>query len=161
MSEKLMYNELIENIIKENPSKDNLNRLKSKLCLKYKIKRHPTDIQILMNANEKQIKRLKLQTKPTRTLSGVAVIAVMSKSYKCPHGKCTMCPGGPNSKQGNIPQSYTGKEPATMRGIRNNFDPYRQVMNRLEHYIVMGQNPEKIELIIMGEIGRASCRERV
>ena len=35
-----------------------------------------------------------------------------------------------------------------MRALRNEFDPYRQVMNRLEHYIAMGQNPEKVELII-------------
>ena len=61
-----------------------------------------------------------------------------------------MCPGGPASPFGDIPQSYTGKEPATMRAIRNEYDPYMQVMNRLEHYVVMGQNPEKVELIIMG-----------
>ena len=37
-----------------------------------------------------------------------------------------------------------------MRGIRNNYDAYLQVMNRLEQYIALGQNRDKVELIIMG-----------
>jgi elongator complex protein 3 len=103
-----------------------------------------------LHATPEQANKLKLITKPTRTISGVAVVAVMSYPFSCPHGKCLMCPGGPASIYGDVPQSYTGKEPATMRALRNKFDPYFQVMNRLEHYIVMGQSPEKIELIIMG-----------
>lgn len=145
-----MYDELIKTIIKKKPSKAELNRLKNKLCRKYNVKEHPSNIQIFLHADEKQAKKLKLVTKPTRTISGVAVVAVMSYPYKCPHGKCLMCPGGPSSFFGDVPQSYTGKEPATMRALRNNFDPYMQVMNRLEHYVVMGQNPEKVELIVMG-----------
>ncbi|MEE9525621.1 MAG: tRNA uridine(34) 5-carboxymethylaminomethyl modification radical SAM/GNAT enzyme Elp3 [Candidatus Woesearchaeota archaeon] len=147
---KQLYQELIQNIIEKHPTKIQLNRLKHKLCKKYKVKKHPTDIQILLHATPTQARKLKLITKPTRTISGVAVVAVMSYPFSCPHGKCLMCPGGPASPQGDIPQSYTGKEPATMRALRNEFDPYRQIMNRLEHYIVMGQNPEKVELIIMG-----------
>ncbi|MBR9692170.1 tRNA uridine(34) 5-carboxymethylaminomethyl modification radical SAM/GNAT enzyme Elp3 [Candidatus Woesearchaeota archaeon] len=150
MSQELIYKELIETIIKEHPSKIRLNRLKHSICRKYKVKKHPTDIQILLHATSTQANKLKLITKPTRTISGVAVVAVMSYPFSCPHGKCLMCPGGPDSVYGNVPQSYTGKEPATMRALRNEFDPYRQVMNRLEHYIVMGQSPEKVELIIMG-----------
>ena len=37
-----------------------------------------------------------------------------------------------------------------MRGIRNDYDPYRIIFNRLEQYIVMGQNPDKVDQIIMG-----------
>jgi len=37
-----------------------------------------------------------------------------------------------------------------MRAIRNHFDPYLQVFNRLEHYILMKHIPNKVELIIMG-----------
>jgi len=37
-----------------------------------------------------------------------------------------------------------------MRGLRNNFDPYLQIFNRLEQYVLLGHNFEKIELIIMG-----------
>jgi len=150
MSKQQLFQELIETIIKERPSKNKLGSIKNKLCRKYKIKQPPTDIQILLHATPEQAEKLKLITKPTRTISGVAVVAVMSYPFSCPHGKCLMCPGGPASIYGDIPQSYTGKEPATMRALRNKFDPYLQVMNRLEHYVVMGQSPEKIELIIMG-----------
>ncbi|MEK6845789.1 MAG: tRNA uridine(34) 5-carboxymethylaminomethyl modification radical SAM/GNAT enzyme Elp3, partial [Nanoarchaeota archaeon] len=73
-----------------------------------------------------------------------------TKPFPCPHGKCIMCPGGVDSAFGDVPQSYTGREPATMRGIRNNFDPYLQVFNRLEQYILQGHNCDKVELIIMG-----------
>ena len=148
--EKEFYNELIKTLLKKKLSKLDLHKLKVKLCKKYKIKKIPTDIQVLLHAAPSQINKLKLITKPTRTISGVAVIAVMSYPFSCPHGKCLMCPGGPASIFGDIPQSYTGKEPATMRAIRNEFDAYLQVMNRLEHYIVMGHVPDKVELIVMG-----------
>ena len=148
--EKTFYNELIETLLKKKFSKQDLHKLKIKLCKKHKVKKIPTDIQILLHANPEQISKLNLITKPTRTISGVAVIAVMSYPFSCPHGKCTVCPGGPSSIFGDVPQSYTGKEPATMRAIRNNYNAYLQVMNRLEHYIVMGHVPDKVELIVMG-----------
>lgn len=145
-----MYKEIINTIIEKNPSKSELNRLKNRVCTKYGVKKHPTDIQILLYATPAQARKLNLVTKPTRTISGVAVVAAMSYPFSCPHGKCLMCPGGPASVFGDVPQSYTGKEPATMRALRNKFDPYMQVFNRLEHYVVMGQSPEKVELIVMG-----------
>jgi elongator complex protein 3 len=135
------------------------------LCKKYKIEQPPTEIDIFMHADKRQTKELRkpeimevMQTKPTRTASGVAVVAVMTKPFQCPHqtrkdgnGKpCIYCPGGPASFFGDVPQSYTGKEPATLRGLRNNFDPYMQIFNRLEQYIVSGHAPEKIELVVMG-----------
>ena len=126
-------------------------KLKMKLCKKHGIQKIPTNIEILLNAPPDKYHKLKsLMTKPTRTLSGVAVVAIMTRPAACPHGKCTTCPGGPDSVFGDVPQSYTGKEPATRRAIRNKFDPYLQVMNRLEQYIGTGHVPEKIELIIMG-----------
>ncbi len=142
------YKELIEIIKKEKPSKEKLNKIKIRLCNKYRLGRIPTDIEILINAKKED--HLKLVTKPTRTLSGVAVIAIMTSPKKCPHGKCIYCPGGVDSYFGSVPQSYTGKEPATMRAIRNKYDPYLQIFNRLEQYILLGHVPEKIEVIIMG-----------
>lgn len=144
------YQELVETVRKKRLSKKELYQLKRELCKKYKVGNIPTDIQILLHANPADIGRLGLVTKPVRTISGVAVVAVMSKPNKCPHGKCIMCPGGVDSAFGDVPQSYTGKEPATMRAIRNRYDSYSQVFNRLEHYIVMGHVPEKVELIVMG-----------
>jgi elongator complex protein 3 len=88
-----------------------------------------------------------IMKKPTRSLSGVSVVAVMTKPFPCPHGRCDYCPGGPES---GSPQSYTGKEPAARRGAMNNYDPYKQVTNRLQQYVEAGHEPEKIELIVMG-----------
>lgn len=146
------FEEIIEYVKEHKPSKDKLAKEKVRLCSKHKLDKIPTDIEVLLHADKRDIAFLKkyLQTKPTRTISGVAVIAIMTKPFKCPHGKCFMCPGGLSSEFGDVPQSYTGKEPATLRAIRNNYDSYLQVFNRLEQYVVLGQNPEKVELIVMG-----------
>lgn len=143
--------DLIEAAKADSFSNDEFTKLKMKLCKLYRLPKMPTNIEILMSAEAADVTELKnLVTKPTRSLSGVAVVAVMTKPHKCPHGKCITCPGGVDSEFGDVPQSYTGTEPATMRGMRNNYDPYIQIMNRLEQYIVTGHVPDKVELIIMG-----------
>ena len=126
--------------------------IRDNLAKEHKPTKFPSLIEILINAPEDKIEELKkiLITKPTRSASGVAPVAIMTKPIPCPHGKCIYCPGGPDSRFGNVPQSYTGGEPATMRGIRNKFDPYLQIFNRLEQYALLGHNFDKIELIIMG-----------
>ncbi len=146
------YDKITKYVLENKPSKDELAKEKVRLCKQLKVSKIPTDIEIYLNADDDKISTLKplLKTKPMRTGSGVAVVAIMTAPFKCPHGKCTYCPGGPNSYFGDVPQSYTGNEPATMRGIRNDYDAYLQVMNRLEQYIAIGQNPDKVELIIMG-----------
>jgi elongator complex protein 3 len=90
-----------------------------------------------------------LLRKPTRTLSGVAVVAVMTSPYSCPHGKCIFCPGGPDHISPS-PQSYTGREPAAMRGAQHDFDPFLQTMNRIGQLQAIGHETDKIDLIIMG-----------
>jgi len=146
------YSEIIDWIKEHRPDKEKLSKHKKDLCKKYKIKDIPTDINIYLNANPEDAKIIRtcLQTKPMRTGSGVTVIATMTKPINCPHGSCIYCPGGMDSAFGNVPKSYTGKEPSTMRGIRNDYDPYRIVFNRLEQYIVIGQSPDKVDQIIMG-----------
>jgi elongator complex protein 3 len=135
--------------------------LKLKLCKEFSIREVPTDIQILINSNEEQLNFLKnkLQTKPTRSLSGVIPVAIMTSPHACPHGKCAMCPGGIDSEYGDVPQSYTGTEPATMRAIRANYDSYLQLFNRLEQYIILGHSIEKVDLIIMG--GTFPARDKI
>ena len=144
--------ELVQWIKKKNPTKDKLAKHKIKLCKKHKMKRIPTDVEIILNADEKELGKVKkiLLSKPTRTISGVAVAAIMTKPRRCPHGKCITCPGGPGSEFGDVPQSYTGKEPATRRAIRNKYSAYLQIMNRLEQYVVQGHFPDKVEVIVMG-----------
>jgi elongator complex protein 3 len=133
-----------------------LSIAKREASKKHKLTGLITNIQILNHLTEKERNKYqaKLITKPVRTSSGVAPVAIMTSPIECPHAKttgpCTMCPGGPKSNFGNVPQSYTGAEPATRRALRANFDPYLQVFNRLEQFIAIGQLPEKVELIIMG-----------
>ncbi|MGM5481543.1 MAG: tRNA uridine(34) 5-carboxymethylaminomethyl modification radical SAM/GNAT enzyme Elp3 [Nanobdellota archaeon] len=133
-------------------TKEDIAKLKVELCSTHKVKHIPTDIQIFLHAPEhfSSWLRTRLQTKPNRSLSGVAPIAIMTSPHPCPHGKCTMCPGGVDGEWGDTPQSYTGAEPAAMRGARADFDPYYQVFNRLEQYAVTGHIMSKVDLIIMG-----------
>jgi elongator complex protein 3 len=85
--------------------------------------------------------------KPTRTLSGVAVVAVMTSPARCPHGRCTYCPGGVDS---GSPQSYTGEEPSALRGAEFGFDAYAITRHRLEVLARLGHATSKVEVIVMG-----------
>src|SRR3989338_8492655 len=147
-----IYAELIAEIKKNNYSSKELAKLKRQLCLKYNTAKPPTNFEILLHTSQEDLPFLKkkILVKPIRTASGVSPVAIMTKPFACAHGKCTFCPGGPNSYYGDIPQSYTGHEPTTMRALRNNYDAYLQVFNRLEQYVALGHNHDKIELIIMG-----------
>lgn len=131
---------------------EKLNKLKREIAIKYSINDVPSNIEILMNTEKEELGlfKAKLLSKPTRTLSGVAPLAIMTLPWGCAHGKCVFCPGGPNSYFGNVPQSYTGHEPSTMRAIRANYDPYVIVFARLEQYLVTGHTPEKADVIVQG-----------
>jgi len=141
----------IQELITKIEEKD-LEKLKKEISKKHKLKKFPSNIEILeeLNEEQKQLYKKLLITKPVRTISGVAPLAIMTKPIPCSHGKCTFCPGGPKSFFGDVPQSYTGNEPSTMRAIRANYDPYLIVFNRLEQYILLNQIPEKAEVIIQG-----------
>ncbi len=134
-------------------SKETLHKKKMKLCKKYELKNIPSNSDILahvpesVSKDEKQRLHRLLQRKPMRTISGVAIVAVMTSPAPCPHGRCIPCPGGPVF---DSPQSYTGYEPAAMRAAMHEFDPYRQVQARLTQLELIGHKTEKIDLIIMG-----------
>lgn len=147
-----IYSGIISKIKTKKLSLKQIDVLKRQLASKNHLPEVPTNIKILIHGSAKDYPLLKkkLLSKPVRSISGVAPVAIMTKPIKCPHGRCLMCPGGIESVFGDIPQSYTGKEPATLRAVRNNFDPYLQVFNRLEQYIISGHNCQKVELIIMG-----------
>ena len=82
--------------------------------------------------------------KPTKTISGVAPLAVMLPPRKCDHGTCLYCPSF------NAPQSYTPESPAVLRAKECNYDPIKQINARLKAFHYMRHPTEKIELIIMG-----------
>lgn len=86
----------------------------------------------------------RLRMKPTRTISGVATVTVLTKPFPCP-GKCIFCPNDVK-----MPKSYLSDEPGAQRAERNNFDPYLQTYNRLLAIKNIGHNTDKVELIILG-----------
>ncbi len=88
-----------------------------------------------------------LRTKPSRSRSGVAVVAVMSSPAACPHGKCIFCPGGPDV---GVPQSYTGFEPSTMRAQRAGYDPKAIVQGRLAQLQRNGHTIGKVDVVVQG-----------
>jgi len=151
--EEIVLKGILKQIEQEHvQDKKELNKLKIAYAREHNLKGLPTDAELSNAADPDQRDRLKsiLAIKPVRTMAGVAPVALMTKPHKCPHGTCIYCPGGPDSPFGDVPQAYTGTEPATRRAIRNHYDPYYQVMNRLEHYVVMNQVPDKVEIIVMG-----------
>ncbi|MDO5844068.1 MAG: tRNA uridine(34) 5-carboxymethylaminomethyl modification radical SAM/GNAT enzyme Elp3 [Methanocorpusculum sp.] len=151
-----IYREIISGIF-ANPGKD-LQSIKLSVCRKYSLEVMPKNSAILKSASPKEYEELReiLMVKPTRTLSGVAPIAVMTSPCACPHGKCLPCPGGPNHAF-KSPQSYTGEEPAALRARQNEYDPYRQVTARLGQFKLLGHHVDKAELIVMG--GTMTARE--
>jgi elongator complex protein 3 len=126
---------------------------------KYNLERIPSNSEIIgaLKGNERGRLLPLLRRKATRTVSGVTIVAVMTKPYPCPQPEpCAYCPGGPTY---GVPQSYTGFEPAAMRGIQNQFDPYLQVKSRIEQLSAIGHSVDKIELIIMGGTFPATPQE--
>lgn len=85
--------------------------------------------------------------KPTRTLSGVAIVAVMTAPAACPHGRCTYCPGG---LERGTPQSYTGEEPSALRGAQFQWDARAITEHRLATLAAIGHPTSKVEVILMG-----------
>ena len=152
MVQMSFYKEIIDLLLsKKIRTKEELHKAKIKLCKKYGIDNIPPDSEILAclsddSAGYKDAYSI-LRKKPMRTISGVAVVAVMTSPEKCPHGRCVPCPGGPEN---NTPQSYTGYEPAAMRGSLNNFDPYLQTKSRLDQLKAIGHSTDKVDFIIMG-----------
>ncbi len=134
----------------QSPTHEDANRLKLQAAAKYHLPSMPSNADLIAALTPEEAKLLLpiLRRKTTRTISGVTVVATMTKPYPCPQPEpCAYCPGGPN--QGS-PQSYTGHEPAAMRGSQNNFDPYLQVQSRIEQLTAIGHKVDKIELIVMG-----------
>jgi elongator complex protein 3 len=151
MDEALAFREIISRILTLPPGDAAIVAAKIDICRKYRLSAVPKNSAILAAAGPEDRETLRkiLMVKPTRTLSGVAPVAVMTSPYPCPHGKCLPCPGGPDHPY-HSPQSYTGEEPAAKRAREHGFDPFRQVHARLEQFEILGHRVDKVELIVMG-----------
>ena len=144
------YEELVQALVLgQVSSRDDLLRLKAKLCKKHRMERVPANHEILARVPEeyREVVEPFLKNKPVRTMSGVAPVAVMTSPFDCPHGRCTYCPGGTSN---NTPQSYTGQEPAALRAAIYEYDPYRQTSSRLAQLHAIGHKTDKVDLIVMG-----------
>ncbi len=86
----------------------------------------------------------RLRLKPTRTISGVAPVAVLTGPYPCP-ADCIFCP----SAKG-VPRSYLPDEPAVQRAIRARYDPFKETAARIRALENMGHSADKIELLVIG-----------
>ena len=131
------------------PSKEDLNRIKLGVCREYGVSM-PGNSEIIgcLEIGERERLLPVLRRKKVRTVSGITVVAVMTKPAPCPKpSPCAYCPGGPSM---GVPQSYTGYEPAAMRGKQNGYDPYLQVRKRIEQLEAIGHKVDKVELIVMG-----------
>ncbi len=142
--------EIVENLLMMHDlTKKDINVVKMRIAGKYALKRVPSNSELIrcLKPWEKSKLLPLLRRKAVRTISGIAVIAVVTKPYPCPHGKCAYCPGGPPYE---VPSAYVGREPAIMRGLQHQFDPFLQVKNRVEQLRAIGHTVDKAEIIIMG-----------
>ncbi len=137
--------ELLQTRIKNH---NDLMLVKRKIAKKYKIGvLLNSDILSYLDKHKKggsdELRRI-LRKRSIRTMSGIAPVAVLTMPYSCP-GKCAYCP-----TEKDVPQSYLSNEPAVMRAIHCEFNPYAQVHYRLQALVANGHEPTKIELIVIG-----------
>ncbi|MFH0955721.1 MAG: tRNA uridine(34) 5-carboxymethylaminomethyl modification radical SAM/GNAT enzyme Elp3 [Candidatus Falkowbacteria bacterium] len=133
-------------------SRADLMAVKRKLAKKYGasilshseiLKEYKNKLELGMVKQQFKLEKA-LRKRAVRTMSGIAPVAVLTKPYPCP-GECVYCP-----TEKDVPQSYLSNEPAVMRAIRCNYEPYKQVELRLRALEANGHEPTKIELIVIG-----------
>lgn len=152
-----IVSQLVRHVDSGSGTKINVTEVKTSAAKRHGLSDYPKQVDILaaVPASHKQQLSSYLKAKPVRTASGIAVVAVMSKPHRCPHiattgNICVYCPGGPDSDFEYSTQSYTGHEPTSMRAIRARYDPYVQVMSRVDQLSRLGHSIEKVEFILMG-----------
>ena len=143
--------DLIINYIGSIKNRNDLEAVKRLLCKKYNLTAISNseilkEYRDLLTKGKPSLPVLEkiLKKRAVRTLSGVAPVAVLTKPYPCP-GNCAYCP-----HEKDVPASYLSNEPAVMRAIRCQYNPYKQVILRLKSLENNGHEPTKIELIVIG-----------
>lgn len=133
-------------------SKEELALLQREFCKKNNISFFPIDK--LLNVYKKLVNEGKIKSsvrmeellrlKSIRSSSGIVVVSVLTKPFPCP-GNCLYCP-----TEKNAPKSYLDKEPAVMRAIMCNYDPYLQTQVRLKALEATGHPIDKVSIRIIG-----------
>lgn len=158
INKKMDKLEIIDEIIKtwvkvKDLDKDKFHKLKNTIYKKYGLKKPFPSTEIIDrfleliflwvvqdNANFRKI----LRKRWVRSLSGVTVISLLTKSFYCP-GECLYCPTFEW-----LPKSYIPDEPAVQRAVLNDFDPVLQIHNRLRALEVTWHKIEKNDVRIIG-----------
>ena len=118
-----------------------------KISSTYYLHRLPKNEDIIKYLSTESQYRSLLKVGPTKSASGVVVVAVMPKPFGCPHGRCIYCPGG---IEYNTPPSYIGSEPVTQTAQRLDYDPYDQIQLKISQLHSRGHNVGKVEVVIVG-----------
>lgn len=151
------YHELILQIIAQNSeqklSLDDLKDIKRDFAKKQKLPDIPTNIKLLrayheLLSDKKIEKNIEIESllkkRAVRSQSGIVAVQVLTKPYPCPW-QCIFCPN-----EQWMPKSYISSEPGAMRALLNQFDPIKQVYNRLLSLTMTGHQTDKIEMIVLG-----------
>ena len=151
------YHELILQIIALNSEQklnlDDLKDIKRDFAKKQKLPDIPTNIKLLrayheLLSDKKIQKNIEIESllkkRAVRSQSGIVAVQVLTKPYPCP-GQCIFCPN-----EQWMPKSYISSEPGAMRALLNQFDPIKQVYNRLLSLTMTGHQTDKIEMIVLG-----------
>ena len=113
-------------------NKSKITNIKAKFAKKFSYNGVIKNATILDFASKEERETILplLKRRKTRTISGVSVIAIMTKPLPCP-GTCIFCPGVDSQPGEHVAQSYTGREPAAMRSIHNDYDPFNEIWRLL------------------------------
>ncbi len=130
-----------------------LKQLKRDFAKQQKRKDLPSNIELLQTYRDLVKKNILspdthleqlLRKRSIRSESGIVSVQVLTKPYACP-GQCIFCP-----QEENMPKSYLKSEPGAMRAYLNQFDPIKQVYNRLLSLTLTWHPTDKIEMIVLG-----------
>lgn len=135
-----------------NITPDDIKDLQRAFAKENKMKDLPSKSQILQSYFQ-EVKEWKLEKnqafetllrkRAIRSLSGIVPVQVLTKPWPCPW-QCIFCPNEPE-----MPKSYIKSEPWAMRAWLNQFDPLKQVYNRLQSLTTTGHQTDKIEMIVL------------
>jgi len=91
-----VHREIIDQLLSRDIPPSDVTRVKVEVCGKHGLPTIPRNSDLLAAAlpGERDRLRTVLLVKPTRTLSGVAPVAVMTSPYPCPQGRHLPCGQG-------------------------------------------------------------------
>lgn len=154
-----MKKKILDEIIKawlkniDTLDKDTFHKIKNKIFKTHGISKPCASIEIIERYNQKvdswklkenlKFKKV-IRKRWVRSLSWVTVISLLTEAFPCPW-KCVYCPSFDN-----LPKSYIPNEPAVMRAELNNFDPIKQIHNRLRALEVTWHKVWKNDVRIIG-----------